>query len=283
MAKFTNSPRLSNKFDQALLWASDTHRKQVRKDAKQTPYVAHLIAVASLVLECNGSEDCAIAALAHDSVEDADVSIKEIEILFGDKVAKIVTTLSEDKSLPKQEQKKAYVEAIARADYETALVSAADKLHNLRCYLQSPELVTPDVIWFYCQLFPHYESILDPIHERQFNRLIPEHPIVLEIWELLNNKLLPLYSVYWCDEDQKLIFTHQSQNIAIPAFLTLRVATSTDLLKNPWIVKEVPAKFKLADGEFNAETLLKEKPAVVDELEFAAPPKIKILPSIPHW
>ena len=150
MALFTKSPRLSNKFDQALSWASDKHRKQIRKDQEQTPYIAHLLAVASLVLECNANEDCAIAALAHDAVEDAETSIKEIEILFGDKVAAIVTTLSEDKSLPKQEQKQAYVNAIARADYETALVSAADKLHNLRCYLQSTELVTPDVIWFYC-------------------------------------------------------------------------------------------------------------------------------------
>ena len=285
MALFTKSPRLSNKFAQALLWASDKHQLQIRKDQKETPYIAHLLAVASLVLECGGSENCAIAALAHDTCEDVGVNIKEIEVLFGSEVAAIVTTLSEDKSLPKQEQKQAYVNAIARADYETALVSAADKLHNLRCYLQSPELVTPDVISFYCQLYPHYEAILDPIHKRQFDNWIPKHPIVLEMCELIVPKLIPLYSAYWVRIDEELIFTHQGQcrYIDVVAFPTLRVATSTDLINNPWRVTKVPAKLRLADGEFDSEALLKKKAAVVDELEFIAPPEIKIVPRLPYW
>jgi len=60
---------LGVRFDEALLLASSLHRKQVRK-ASGVPYVAHLLGVASLVLEEGGSEDMVIAALLHDAAED---------------------------------------------------------------------------------------------------------------------------------------------------------------------------------------------------------------------
>jgi len=60
---------LSARFDQALVFAADLHRDQVRKGTP-VPYMAHLLGVASLVLEDGGDEDEAIAALLHDAVED---------------------------------------------------------------------------------------------------------------------------------------------------------------------------------------------------------------------
>ena len=60
---------LSARFDEALVLASTLHREQARK-ASGVPYVAHLLGVASLVLEEGGSEDMAIAALLHDAAED---------------------------------------------------------------------------------------------------------------------------------------------------------------------------------------------------------------------
>jgi (p)ppGpp synthase/HD superfamily hydrolase len=53
----------------ARLYATHVHGGQVRK-ATCVPYIAHLLAVAATVLEYNGSEDMAIAALLHDPVED---------------------------------------------------------------------------------------------------------------------------------------------------------------------------------------------------------------------
>jgi (p)ppGpp synthase/HD superfamily hydrolase len=60
---------LTDRFDRALLYATHIHGGQVRKGTN-TPYVAHLLAVAATVLEYGGDEDLAIAALLHDSVED---------------------------------------------------------------------------------------------------------------------------------------------------------------------------------------------------------------------
>ena len=61
---------LSERFDEALLYASRHHREQCRKGSK-VPYVSHLMSVCALVLEHGGSEDQAIAALLHDAVQDA--------------------------------------------------------------------------------------------------------------------------------------------------------------------------------------------------------------------
>jgi len=61
--------KLSYRFEDALLMATRLHANQKRKGT-DIPYVSHLLAVASLVLEEGGTEDQAIAALLHDAVED---------------------------------------------------------------------------------------------------------------------------------------------------------------------------------------------------------------------
>lgn len=58
---------LSPDFTDALVYATQLHNSQKRKGTK-TPYIAHLLAVAGLVLEYGGTEDEAIAALLHDAV-----------------------------------------------------------------------------------------------------------------------------------------------------------------------------------------------------------------------
>ena len=60
---------LSSRYEAALVMASHLHASQKRKGTS-IPYVSHLLAVTSLVLEHGGSEDQTIAALLHDAVED---------------------------------------------------------------------------------------------------------------------------------------------------------------------------------------------------------------------
>src|SRR3954454_10482236 len=60
---------LRPRFDQGLLYASAAHRHQLRK-GRPLPYLSHLLCVASIVLTYGGTEDQAIAALLHDTVED---------------------------------------------------------------------------------------------------------------------------------------------------------------------------------------------------------------------
>ncbi len=63
---------LTPRFETALSYAAALHRTQVRK-ASSIPYVAHLLAVAAVVIEQGGDEDQAIAALLHDAIEDQGV------------------------------------------------------------------------------------------------------------------------------------------------------------------------------------------------------------------
>ncbi len=62
--------KLSARFDDALRYACIVHAGQLRKGTS-IPYLAHLLAVTSLVLEYGGDEDAAIGAVLHDAAEDA--------------------------------------------------------------------------------------------------------------------------------------------------------------------------------------------------------------------
>ena len=131
--------RLGPRFLRAFQFASKHHAGQARK-ASTIPYVAHLIGVASLVLEADGDEDLAIAALLHDVVEDCGGApmLKEVRRRFGARVAKIVDGCTDADTYPKppwRERKENYLRHLVGADADTRLVSAADKLNNVRSIL----------------------------------------------------------------------------------------------------------------------------------------------------
>lgn len=137
----TPDPPLGPRLDAAFALARELHATQRRKDT-QTPYVAHLMAVASLVLDDGGDEDEAIAALLHDAVEDrgGPPTLARIREQFGDRVADIVAACSDTDIVPKppwRARKEAYVAHLSDPELpEGALrVSLADKVHNARAIL----------------------------------------------------------------------------------------------------------------------------------------------------
>ena len=123
----------------AFTFAAQKHAKQTRK-ASTIPYLAHLMGVASLVLEAGGAEELAIAALLHDVVEDCGgvPMLKEVRRRFGKRVAKIVDECTDAYTEPKppwRERKELYIARLKHADADSRLVSAADKLNNVRSIL----------------------------------------------------------------------------------------------------------------------------------------------------
>ena len=134
--------RLSSRFDDALLYAADLHREQERKGSA-APYFCHLMIVAGTVLEHGADEDTAIAALLHDAVEDQGGGpvLEDIRRRFGDRVASFVDGCSDSAPLrgeqkpPWRERKEAYLAHLPEACDEVRLISAADKLHNIRTVL----------------------------------------------------------------------------------------------------------------------------------------------------
>jgi hypothetical protein len=73
-----------------------------------------------------------MAAILHDTVEDTDTSIEEIEKLFGPKVARIVYEVTDDSALPWQDRKAQQIVNAKKCSFEAKLVKMADKIYNLR-------------------------------------------------------------------------------------------------------------------------------------------------------
>ena len=124
----------------ALAFAAHKHRDQRRKDAAASPYINHPIALANvLVREGAVSEPEVIAAaLLHDTVEDTQTSPGELRTAFGERVARIVEEVTDDKSLPKAERKRLQIEHAAAISREAKLVKLADKICNLRDMADHP-------------------------------------------------------------------------------------------------------------------------------------------------
>ena len=122
-----------------MVYAHQVHQNQRRKGTG-IPYIAHILGVAALAIEYGANEDEAIGALLHDAAEDGggEATLAEIRARFGEAVADIVLGCSdslvedpEDK-LPWRERKENYLAHLQNASESVLLVSAADKLHNVR-------------------------------------------------------------------------------------------------------------------------------------------------------
>ena len=130
---------LGEQFATAVHYASTVHASQMRKGT-QVPYMAHLLGVASLVLEAGGDEELAIAGLLHDAAEDhgGEVRLADIGDRFGQRVASIVRDCSDSLSadpLDKADwetRKREHLAHIPDMSDDALLVWMADKAHNAR-------------------------------------------------------------------------------------------------------------------------------------------------------
>jgi (p)ppGpp synthase/HD superfamily hydrolase len=130
----------SQRFEDALVLAHQLHADQVRKGTT-IPYIGHLLAVTSIVIENVGTEDEVIAALLHDAIEDAggDSIRHVIRERFGENVLEIVDGLTDTDQTPKppwRARKEAYIAHLSEASSSVLLVSLADKIHNAQSVLR---------------------------------------------------------------------------------------------------------------------------------------------------
>lgn len=174
---------LSNRFTEALVYATELHANQKRKGGK-VPYISHLLTVASVVLEYGGNEDEAIAALLHDAVEDqgGPATREIIRQKFGENVTAIVDGCTDSDITPKppwQARKEEYINHIPTASASVRLVSAADKLHNAWSILKDYRIYGETVwqkfhggkagtLWYYRSLVTAF-------------RQVESHPLVDEL------------------------------------------------------------------------------------------------------
>lgn len=119
----------------AIEFASTKHRNQTRKGT-DVPYIVHPMEVMH-ILAINGcSIQVQVAGLLHDTVEDTDTSIEEVETLFGKEIAELVQSDTEDKALSWQERKQITIDNIKHESRQAQEILCADKLSNIKglCY-----------------------------------------------------------------------------------------------------------------------------------------------------
>lgn len=131
---------LSPQFLSALRFAAYQHRHQRRKGADQTPYINHPIEVANILLNeaAVSDETVLIAALLHDTVEDTETTLEEIERRFGKTVSAVVAEVTDDKSLTKAARKQRQIDHAPSLSDRARLLKIADKTSNLRDIATSP-------------------------------------------------------------------------------------------------------------------------------------------------
>jgi (p)ppGpp synthase/HD superfamily hydrolase len=157
----------SRRFLEALEAAAVMFAATRRKKTK-IPYVAHLLGVCASVLEHGGTEDEAIAALLHDTLEDITPTKRARRTVraFGDDVYGIVlgctqqTPDREGKKASWRERREVYVAALGHEPRSVLLVSAADKLNNARAIVADLRAIgekiwkrfnapKEDLLWYY--------------------------------------------------------------------------------------------------------------------------------------
>jgi GTP pyrophosphokinase len=116
--------------------AVDAHKEMRRKSGE--PYIYHPIAVAQICAEEIGLGTTSIVcALLHDTVEDTEITLDDIQGLFGEKVAKIIDGLTKisgvfDQTSSLQAENFRKMMLTLSDDVRVILIKLADRLHNMR-------------------------------------------------------------------------------------------------------------------------------------------------------
>jgi guanosine-3',5'-bis(diphosphate) 3'-pyrophosphohydrolase len=125
---------------QALRFSAHKHQDQRRKDKDASPYINHLIEVAELMANVGdvGELPTLFAAVLHDTVEDTDTTLSELEAVFGLEVRALVEEVTDDKSLPKEVRKRLQIEHAPRLSPRAKQIKIADKICNVRDVTHTP-------------------------------------------------------------------------------------------------------------------------------------------------
>jgi GTP pyrophosphokinase len=116
--------------------AADAHKSMRRKSGE--PYILHPLAVARICVEEIGlGVRSTICSLLHDTVEDTDVTLEDIERDFGGEIARIVDGLTKisnviDVNASKQAENFKKILLTLTDDPRVILIKLADRLHNMR-------------------------------------------------------------------------------------------------------------------------------------------------------
>lgn len=141
MVKKLNTPSLT----ETINWVSKVHNHQYRKGT-HIPYISHVYGVASLLMRYENMNETVIkSALLHDTVEDTNITLEELEEKFGKTVASYVDLLSEDKSKSWGERKEFAINHLKKLPLEVKFIKLADKINSLE--MMQSEIISSGIDW----------------------------------------------------------------------------------------------------------------------------------------
>ena len=120
----------------AFEMAADAHKTMRRKSGE--PYILHPLAVAQICVEEIGlGVRSTICALLHDTVEDTDITLEDVQREFGNEIARIVDGLTKisnviDVNASQQAENFKKILLTLTDDPRVILIKLADRLHNMR-------------------------------------------------------------------------------------------------------------------------------------------------------
>ena len=181
-----NNPLDTTFFDKAVKFATEAHSGTERR-GKGYPYIIHPMEAVSIVATITNDPEMLVAALLHDTVEDTDVTLEQIQELFSERVAVLVKNetapLSDD--MPWRAKKEAQLAQLAVAPYDSKVVALGDKLSNMRGialdYRQKGDAVwdlfhapngKTDVEWYYRSLAEALSELSDTLPYKEYIHLM---------------------------------------------------------------------------------------------------------------
>lgn len=145
---------------QAFEMAADAHKTMRRKSGE--PYILHPLAVARICVEEIGlGIRSTICSLLHDTVEDTDVTLDDVQREFGSEIAKIVDGLTKisnivDVNASQQAENFRKILLTLTDDPRVILIKLADRLHNMRTLdsmkLEKQLKIASETIYVYAPL-----------------------------------------------------------------------------------------------------------------------------------
>ena len=184
-----NKPLNTDLLDRAIIFAVQAHAGTERR-GKGFPYIVHPLEAVEIVATMTPDQELLAAAALHDTVEDTEVTVDQIRELFGDRIAALVASESDEVHEGVCEEdswharKRAAIERLSRASRDAKMVALGDKLSNMRAIARD-YAVQGDALW---NLFHakdrkdhewHYRGLADALRElsgtfafKEFERLI---------------------------------------------------------------------------------------------------------------
>ncbi len=175
---------------EAIIFATKAHDGMRRKKA-DVPYILHPMEAATIVGSMTSNQEVIAASALHDVVEDAGVSIEEIEEHFGKRVAELVASETENKrkNLPAESTWKVRKEEALcilkdTKDMEVKMLYLGDKLANVRSiyyiWKQEGHAMWKDFnqkdpaqqAWYYRSIADSVKELSSTLAWQEFNELI---------------------------------------------------------------------------------------------------------------